>query len=44
MAQEVCPTVVSMVYDVLGRTVYSCENRQWDAIETARLKAAENLI
>ena len=40
VSQEVCPTVVSMVYDVQERTVYWCENRQWDVIETARLKAA----
>ena len=30
VAQEVCPTVVSMVYDVTDRTVYWCENRDWD--------------
>ena len=28
-SQEVCPTVVSMVYDVTERTVYWCENRDW---------------
>lgn len=33
VAQEVCPTVVSMVYDVGERTVYWCENRNWDKIE-----------
>ena len=32
VAQEVCPTVVSMVYDVTDRTVYWCENRQWNVI------------
>ncbi len=31
-SQEVCPTVVSMVYDVTDRTVYWCENRQWDDV------------
>ena len=30
VAQEVCPTVVSMVYDVTERTVYWCENRDWE--------------
>ena len=30
VSQEVCPTVVSMVYDVTDRTVYWCENRDWD--------------
>ena len=33
VSQEVCPTVVSMVYDVDERTVYWCENRNWDAIQ-----------
>lgn len=31
-AQTVCPTVVSMVYDVTKRTVYWCENREWTQI------------
>ena len=35
VAQEVCPTVVSMVYDVDEKTVYWCENRNWDKIEKA---------
>ena len=30
VSQEVCPTVVSMVYDVTDRAVYWCENRDWD--------------
>ncbi len=33
VAQEVCPTVVSMVYDLDEKTVYWCENRNWDKIE-----------
>ena len=32
-SQIVCPTVVSMVFDVTERKVYWCENRQWDKIE-----------
>lgn len=32
VSQTVCPTVVSMVYDVTERTVYWCENRQWDQV------------
>ena len=32
-AQEVCPTVVSMVFDAEAKTVYWCENRQWDKIQ-----------
>ncbi|MBE6754367.1 MAG: hypothetical protein E7559_08490 [Ruminococcaceae bacterium] len=31
-SQEVCPTVVSMVFDVTENVVYWCENRQWDSI------------
>ena len=37
VAQEVCPTVVSMVFDVDERTVYWCENRDWDRIQTVKL-------
>ena len=32
VAQEVCPTVVSMVYDVTARRVFWCEDRQWDRV------------
>ena len=32
VSQEVCPTVVSMVFDVTEMKVYWCENRQWDHI------------
>ena len=34
VSQEVCPTVVSMVYDVTDKIVYWCENRDWNNIET----------
>ena len=37
VSQEVCPTVVSMVFDVEENTVYWCENRNWDHIEKAVL-------
>ena len=37
VSQEVCPTVVSMVYDVSERTVYWCENRDWEEIQSVRL-------
>ena len=37
VSQEVCPTVVSMVFDVDERTVYWCENREWDKIQTVKL-------
>ena len=38
VSQEVCPTVVSMVFDVAERTVYWCENRSWENINTFRLQ------
>lgn len=38
-AQTVCPTVVSMVFDVAERTVYWCENRVWDSIQVSRMDA-----
>ena len=37
VSQEVCPTVVSMVFDVAERTVWWCENRDWDNISKVRL-------
>ena len=37
-SQEVCPTVVSMVYDVQERIVYWCENRNWDMVQAVSLK------
>ena len=37
VAQEVCPTVVSMVFDVGERTVYWCENREWDGVRSVKL-------
>ncbi len=40
VSQEVCPTVVSMVYDVGERTVLWCENRQWDKVQTVRFADA----
>ncbi len=33
VSQEVCPTVVSMVYDVSDKTVYWCENRNWHEVK-----------
>lgn len=39
VSQEVCPTVVSMVFDVDERTVYWCENRNWDGIRNLRLSS-----
>ena len=37
VSQEVCPTVVSMVYDVTEKTVYWCENRQWKKVKNYKL-------
>ena len=37
VSQEACPTVVSMVFDVDERTVFWCENRDWDRIQTVKL-------
>ena len=36
VAQQVCPTVVSMVYDATERTVYWCEQQQWDAVNSRK--------
>jgi hypothetical protein len=33
VSQEVCSTVVSMVYDVSEGKVYWCEQRKWDEIQ-----------
>lgn len=33
VSQEVCPTVVSMVFDVTDKKVYWCENRNWADIK-----------
>lgn len=37
-AQTVCPTVVSMVYDVTDRTVCWCEQQRWDEIQTQKFE------
>ena len=36
-AQNVCPTVVSMVFDVTDGTVYWCEKQEWDKIGQKKL-------
>ena len=33
VSQTVCPTVVSMVYDVSDKVIYWCENRNWEEIK-----------
>ncbi len=40
VAQEVCPTEVSMVFDVSERTVHWCEHRNWQDRQTVRLQKA----
>jgi hypothetical protein len=40
VSQTVCPTVVSMVFDVQERTVCWCENREWNSIHTVKLAEA----
>ena len=37
-AQNVCPTVVSMVFDVEENTVYWCERQEWDKINKKTMK------
>lgn len=37
-AQTVCPTVVSMVFDVEENVVYWCESREWNRIKKYQLK------
>ncbi|MBQ3080505.1 MAG: hypothetical protein IJC48_11000 [Clostridia bacterium] len=41
VSQEVCPTVVSMVFDVTENIVYWCENRRFDRIAHRPLPKAE---
>ena len=36
-SQTVCPTVVSMVFDVTDNRVYWCENRNWDDVRNVQL-------
>ena len=38
VSQEVCPTVVSMVFDVTEMKVHWCENRRWDNIHSLILQ------
>lgn len=37
VSQTVCPTVVSLVFDVTERKVYWCENRDYGMVKTAAL-------
>ena len=37
VSQEVCPTVVSIVFDVTENKVYWCENREWEQVKQNQL-------
>ena len=37
-AQTVCPTVVSMVFDVSENMVYWCENRDWNRVKKKKIR------
>ena len=43
-SQEICPTVVSMVYDIQEKTVYWCENRNWEARVNYQFRPKDELI
>ena len=43
VSQTVCPTVVSMVFDVQERTVRWCENRAWGMVQTVKLANKEEM-
>lgn len=43
-SQTVCPTVVSMVFDVSENTVYWCENRDYENIRNMQMETVLNLI
>lgn len=32
-SQTICPTVVSMVFDVSENIIYWCENREWNNVK-----------
>lgn len=38
VSQTMCPTVVSMVFDVMDNVVYWCENKKWDVIKQKELQ------
>ena len=41
-SQTVCPTVISMVFDVTDGVVYWCTDRRWDAIEKKHIACPSN--
>ena len=36
-SQTICPTVVSMVFDIAENIVYWCENREWNKVEKRKI-------
>ncbi len=40
-SQTVCPTVVSMVFDVTDNKVYWCENRKWDQVAWQKMEGED---
>ena len=42
-AQTVCPTVVSMVFDVTDNIVYRCENQDWNHIEKKQISGKQGI-
>ena len=44
VSQTVCPTVISMVFDVTERTVYWCYDRNYNQIETKSFAETEKKI
>ncbi len=40
-SQEVCPTVVSLIYDAEEHIAYWCENRRWEHVNRQKLKESE---
>ncbi len=38
-SQEICPTVVSIVYDATEHIAYWCENRRWEEVHSQKLNA-----
>ena len=37
VSQKICPTVVSMAFDVREKTVYWCENRKWVEVHSYKI-------
>ena len=35
-SQEICPTIVSMVFDASENTLYWCERREWNNIKVKK--------